>query len=146
VLRPDLYIVELDAPKETALNRPTEISAVVGNMGNYSVQSVILTFYYRDSNGFQRVIGETRVGPIGPGEEDGGSITWVPDTRDDYLIVASVDVDDLVDEEDDDNNRAERALRVGDSAEDAPGPGAVMALAVLALAMLVSRTPRRRDP
>ncbi len=145
VLRADLYIVELDSPKEAGRDDRTRIDATVGNQGNYTVKSVILTFYYRDSNGFQRVIGEARIGPIEPGGEETGRITWVPDTRGKYTIVAFVDVDDHVDEEDDDNNRAEKPLAVVNGSSDAPGPGATMALAVLGLALLASWTARRRE-
>ncbi len=146
VLRGDLFIGDLRSPKETGRDERTVIRATVGNQGNYTVETAILTFYYRDSNGFQRVIGEVRVGPISPSGEEEGSIVWNPDTRGKYTIVAFVDVDDLVDEEDDDNNRAERALRVGDGTADAPGPGAAMAVAVLGLALLASSTARREGP
>jgi hypothetical protein len=144
VLRADLFIKEMSSPKETNRDARTRISAVVGNQGNATVESVILTFYYRDLNGFQRVIGETRVGPIAPGEEDEGAINWAPDTGGSYTIVARVDVDDLVDEENDDNNREEREMTVNGERADAPGPGAMMALSVMALALLASAASRRR--
>jgi hypothetical protein len=146
VMRGDLTVKDLRAPSETGRDERTTIRATVGNQGNYTVESAILTFYYKDSNGFQRVIGEVRVGPLPPGGEDVATMTWVPDTRDKYTMVAFVDVDDLVDEEDDDNNRAERPIRVGDASADAPGPGAVMAVAVLGLALLASSTEGRRAP
>ncbi|UCC93278.1 MAG: right-handed parallel beta-helix repeat-containing protein [Thermoplasmata archaeon] len=144
VLRADLVIQDMSAPRETNRDAQTRIGAVVANQGNNTVESVILTFYYRDVNGFQRVIGETRVGPIAPGEKDEGFITWAPDTRGEYAIVAFVDVDDLVDEEDDDNNRAEQDMTVNGESENAPGPGAMMVLAVIGLALLASTVSRRR--
>ena len=143
VLRADLVIEELRAPSEVDRDEKATIRATVGNVGNNSVESVILTFYYRDANGFQRVIGETRVGPMEPGGSDSGSITWTPDTRGDYTIVAVVDVDDRVEEEDNDNNRAERPMDVNGEGSEAPGPGALMVLAVLALSAMASVAARR---
>jgi hypothetical protein len=145
VLRADLFVEGISAPGEVNRDSQTRISATVGNAGNTSVESVILTFYYRDTNGFQRVIGETRVGPIAPGEEDEGTISWAPDTRGEYAIVAFVDVDDLVDEEDDDNNRAERDMTVNGERDEAPGPGALMVLSVMTMALMASAAARRRE-
>lgn len=146
VLRGDLVVQDLRAPKEVGRDERATIRATVVNQGNYTVEAAILTFYYKDSNGFQRVIGEVHVGPIAPGGEERTSITWTPDTRGKYTVVAFADVDDLVDEENDDNNRAERPLRVGEGSSDAPGPGAVMAVAALGLALLATSTTRRRVP
>ena len=146
VLRADLVIASMSSSKEVDWGTQTRIGAVVGNVGNHTVESVILTFYYRDANGFQRVIGETRLGPIAPGGEDEDSFNWGPDTRGEYTIVAFVDVDDLVDEEDEDNNRAEREMTVNGDSASAPGPGALMAIAVIALAGLASIAARRQDP
>ena len=145
VLRADLVIASMSSPKEVDRDAQAEIGAIVENVGNNSVESFILTFYYRDANGFQRVIGEARLGPIPPGEKDEGVITWAPDTRGEYTIVASIDVDDKVDEEDDDNNRAERDMTVTGRSSNTPGPGALMALAVMALAGLASVVARRRS-
>jgi hypothetical protein len=143
VLRADLVIEELRSPREVGRDEQVNIRATVGNVGNNTVESVILTFYYRDDNGFQRVIGETRVGPMEPGESDSGAISWAPDTRGGYTIVAVVDVDDRVEEEDNDNNRAERQMNVDGERAETPGPGALMVLAVLALSGLASIAARR---
>jgi hypothetical protein len=144
VHRADLTVDNVKAPTEVDRDQQVTVRARVINQGNATVQTVILTFYYRDSNGFQRVIGEAVVGPLGPGDSQEGSTTWAPDTKGDYMIVAVVDVDDVVDEEDDDNNRAQRAMKVDGDSANAPGPGAIAALAVLTLAGLVSANGRRR--
>lgn len=144
VRRADLVVRDLKAPKELDRDERATIGAVVANVGNETVDSVVLTFYYRNVDGFQRVIGEVRLGPLSPGESEKGQVEWAPDRRGDYTIVAVVDVDDRVDEEDDDNNRVQRELSVGDGTSAAPGPGAAMALTVLAAAGLVSVTTRRR--
>jgi len=144
VERADLVIEAMSAPREVDLDGKARIEASVGNVGNTTVNSVLLTFYYRDDNGFQRVIGEAQVGPIAPGEAVEGTTTWTPDSRGDYTIVARVDVDDHVDEENEDNNRAEREMSVNGESESTPGPGATMVLAVLALACLASVVARRR--
>jgi hypothetical protein len=144
VHRADLYISDMKSAEEVNYGTRTNIRATVSNSGNFTVEDVVLTFYYRDDNGFQRVIGETRVGPIAPGEDVEGLVTWSPKKNGDYTIVAFVDVDDMVDEEDDDNNRAERAMVVDGQAESAPGPGALMALLVMTMVVVASAASRRR--
>lgn len=66
-----------------------------------------------------------------------------PHTRGDYTIVAVVDVDDRVEEEDNDNNRAEGQMHVNGEQVAVPGPGALMVLAVLALSAMASIAARR---
>jgi hypothetical protein len=144
VLRADLTVQAVTSPRRVARDEETTISAMVVNVGNTTSEETVLTFYYRDSNGFQRVIGETILGPIEPGKSDQGSTEWAPAVRGKYTIVAFVDVDDKLDEENDDNNRAERELTVDDGSESAPGPGAAMMLTVLVLAGLASTASRRR--
>lgn len=144
VLRADLVVRDLKAPRQVDRSGRATISAVVANVGNETMDSVILTFYYRNIDGFQRVIGEVTVGPLSPGESEGGQVVWVPDARGDFTIVARVDVDDRVDEENEDNNLAQRELTVRSESSDAPGPGALMALTVLGTAAMAAATTRRR--
>ena len=114
--------------------------------GNYTLESAILTFYYKDANGFQRVIGETVIGPLAPGEEQDESVPWTPVTTGMYDIIAYIDVDDDVDEEDESNNNIEREIEVTEDANGGlPGPRALLALAAFALgALLLSSTMGRR--
>jgi hypothetical protein len=106
---------------------------------------VVLTFYYRDENGFQRVIGETNVGPLAPGESEDATVRWTPVSEGRYHVIAYVDVDDDVDEEDEGNNDLEREVEVtGDDGGGLPGPGTLLALVSLAVAALLVSTFRRR--
>ncbi|MCK4971355.1 MAG: hypothetical protein KAS77_12525, partial [Thermoplasmata archaeon] len=149
VPRADMIIDGIRAPDTIVPNEAATISAIVSNEGNFSLETAVLTFYYRDGNGFQRVIGETSVGPIAPGESEEGAVTWLPDVEGKYTIVAFVDVDDDVDEENEDNNRMERELEVTDEGGNGiPGPGvlvAVAALAAVALGLLSMSVGGRRD-
>ncbi len=149
VPRADMIIDGIKAPDTIVPNEAATISAIVTNQGNFSLETAVLTFYYRDGNGFQRVIGETSVGPIAPGESEEGAVTWLPDIEGKYTIVAFVDVDDDVDEENEDNNRMERELEVSDEGGNGiPGPGVLVALAALAavaLGLLSMSVGGRRD-
>ncbi len=149
VPRADMVIAGIKAPDTIAPGEVASISATVKNDGNFTLESAVLTFYYRDDNGFQRVIGDTSVGPIAPGESEEGAITWTPDIEGMYTIVAFVDVDDDVDEENEDNNRMERELEVSDEGGNGiPGPGVLVALAALAavaLGLLSMSVGGRRD-
>ncbi len=149
VPRADMVIEGIKASNTLALDEVATLRATVANNGNYTLEAAVLTFYYRDDHGFQRVIGETSVGPIAPGESEEGSVTWIPDIEGKYAIVAFVDVDDDVDEENEDNNRMERNLEVSDEGGTGiPGPGALMALAALAavcLGLLSISAGGRRD-
>jgi len=149
VPRADMVIERIKASDTIALDEVATLRATVANNGNHTLEAAVLTFYYRDDNGFQRVIGETSIGPIAPGESEEGSVTWIPDIEGKYAIVAFVDVDDDVDEENEDNNRMERDLEVSDEGgAGIPGPGALMALAALAavsLGLLSMSAGGRRD-
>jgi len=149
VPRSDLVIDGIKAPDTIAPEDIATLRATVTNSGNHTVDNAVLTFYYRNENGFQRVIGEISVGPVAPGESEEGTVSWIPDIEGKYTIVAFVDVDDEVDEENEDNNRLERELEVSeDSGSGLPGPGALLVLAafaVVALGLLSMRVGGRRD-
>ncbi len=146
VPRADLRVINIKVSETTPPNEEVLIGAIVINQGNYTVESAILTFYYRDENGFQRVIGETAIGPLEPGMPVDESVPWTPTTKGDYYIIAYIDVDDDVDEEDETNNNMERMIEVTDEANGGlPGPGALLALAAFALgALLLSSSMGRR--
>jgi hypothetical protein len=149
VPRADLVIDGIKAPGNIVPEEVATIRATVTNSGNHIVDNAVLTFYYRNADGFQRVIGETSVGPMAPGESEEGSVNWIPDIEGKYTIVAFVDVDDDVDEENEDNNRMERELEVSEEAGNGvPGPSAlvaVAALAVVALGLMSMSVGGRRD-
>jgi hypothetical protein len=149
VPRTDMVIDNIKAPDTIAPAEVATIRATVTNIGNHTFDHAVLTFYYRNSAGFQRVIGETSIGPIEPGGSEEGTVNWIPDKKGKYTIVAFVDVDDEVDEENEDNNRMERELEVSDDGGNGvPGPGALVALAalaVVALGLLSMSVGGRRD-
>lgn len=149
VPRADLVIDGIKAPGNIVPEEVATIRATVTNSGNHIVDNAVLTFYYRNADGFQRVIGETSVGPMAPGESEEGSVNWIPDIEGKYTIVAFVDVDDDVDEENEDNNRMERELEVSEeSGSGLPGPSALVAVAalvVVALGLMSMSVGGRRD-
>jgi hypothetical protein len=145
ILRGDLVVDELRVAKTTEPDKEVTLRATVANVGVNTVESALLTFYYRNEAGFQRVIDEVGVGPIDAGETVEGTVKWTPVIEGDFIIVAFVDVDDLVDEEDEDNNREERPMKVREQADDTiPGPGVAIVVAVLALAAIASLALYRR--
>ncbi len=144
VPRADLVVETMGVPRTREPGTEMRLRATVANVGNFTVDSAILTFYYRNEAGFQRAIGETAVGPIAPGESEVGAVEWVPLEEGTFTIVAFVDVDDLVDEEDEDNNRMERELEIREEEGGIPGASAAMAVIATALAALVAIAISRR--
>jgi hypothetical protein len=140
VKRADLVVERLVLGDTREPGETMNLRATVVNSGNYTVDSAMLTFYFRNEAGFQRVIGETTVGPLEPGESTNGRVEWIPIDEGTFAIVAFVDVDDLVDEEDDDNNRIEREVEIKADEGGIPGPSvamAVVAVSILAIALSV---------
>jgi parallel beta-helix repeat protein len=140
VVRPDLRVEDLSVPGKVGPDETVTLRATVVNSGNHSAGPAFLTFYYRNDAGFQRVIGETRVGPIEAGATADGSVEWSMDLEGEYVIIAHVDVSDEVDEEDEGNNRLERTTEVVEGGgDDTPGLGAMASVAAtISAAVLVS--------
>jgi hypothetical protein len=148
VPRADLVVERVRVDSDLDVMEETRLRATITNEGNHTVEAALLTFYYINDAGFQRVIGEVAVGPIAAGESDEGTFQWRPGETGDFTIVAFVDVDDLVDEEDEDNNRASRETTVWEEGEGPiPAYGAwfsLLAVAIIAVLALGSRS-RRND-
>ena len=144
VRRADLVVENLAVGKTREPGQTMGLRATVVNSGNYTVDSAVLTFYFRNEAGFQRVVGETTVGPLEPGASTTGRTEWIPIDEGTFTIVAFVDVDDLVDEEDEDNNRFEREVEIKADEGGVPGPSAVLALAAIAAVAFLALVARSR--
>ncbi len=147
VLRPDLQVQEMSVPGKVGPDETVTVRATVVNAGNHSAGAAILTFYYRNDAGFQRVIGETRLDPLEVGGTAEGSVEWTMDIEGDYVIIAHADVNDEVDEEDEENNRLEHSTEVAEGGGDTPGPSALAAVAatIVAAVLVSALRGRRRD-
>ena len=148
VLRPDLVVEGLKAPKTLAQDRRTTLRATVRNAGHYQAEKVVLTFYYRNSAGFTRVIGELNLGTIAAGATKEGSANWTMEAVGDYTVVASADVDMKVEEESEGNNAQEAPVEVTLKDEGGiPDPGALLAVAaIVAVSAVAVLAFRRRGP
>ena len=134
VLRPDLVVEGLKAPKTLAQDKRTTLRATVRNVGHYQAEGVVLTFYYRNSAGFTRVIGEVDLGTIAVGAAKEGSVNWTMEAIGDYTVVASADVDMKIEEESDNNNSQEAPVELTLKDEGGiPSPGALLAVAAIAI-------------
>jgi hypothetical protein len=132
VLRPDLVVEGLKAPKTLVQDKRTTLRATVRNAGHYQAEGVVLTFYYRNSAGFTRVIGEVKMGTIAAGATREGSANWTMEAIGDYTVVASVDVDMKIEEESEGNNSQEAPVEL--TLKDTggiPDPGALLAVAAI---------------
>ncbi len=138
VLRADLVLEELKAPKTLEKGGTATISAKVANRGDHAAEDVVLTFYYRNEEGFKRVIEEVSLGTIEPGGTADGSVEWTMDETGLYTVGATVDVNDEVDEKEEDNNDESSLVEVEEE-EDTPGPGVLLALLALAAAVVLRR-------
>jgi MYXO-CTERM domain-containing protein len=99
---------------------------------------VVLTFYYRNEEGFKRVIEEVDLGTIEPGGTADGSVEWDIDETGLYTVGATVDVNDEVDEKEEGNNDESSLVDVKEE-EDSPGPGVLMAILALTIALFLRR-------
>ena len=139
VLRPDLVVEGLKAPKTLAQDKRATLRATVRNAGHYEAEGVVLTFYYRNSAGFTRVIGEVALGTIAAGATKEGSVNWTMEAVGDYTVVASADVDMKVEEESEVNNAQEAPVEVTLKDEGGiPAPGALLAVAAIAAVSAVA--------
>ena len=148
VLRPDLVVEGLKAPKTLAQDKRTTLRATVRNVGHYLAEDVVLTFYYRNSAGFTRVIGEVDLGTIAAGATKEGSVNWTMEAIGDYTVVASADVDMKIEEEAEGNNAQEAPVEITLKDEGGiPDPGALLAVAAIAAVSAVAVLAlRRRGP
>jgi len=112
VQRPDLVVEGLKAPKSLTRERKVTLSATVRNAGAYAAEDVVVTFYYRNSAQFTRVIAQLELGTLAPGASVPVKATWTPDAPGEYTIVASVDPDDDIEESSEANNERSQAAKV----------------------------------
>ncbi len=149
VPRPDLVVEGLKAPKKVERKDRTKLEATVTNQGRHPATGVRLTFYYRNTAGFTRVIAEVDLGTIAPGASRVAYANWTMEAPGDYTVVASVDVDDRIEEQEEGNNDRESPVEVTMRSDEMSRTGeAVLFIMVIILlvgiAVLFVREARNR--
>ena len=144
--RADLEIESMTVPEPVRWGEETTVSIVVVNTGSHPVEGAVLTLYYRNENGFQRVGGEATIPSLDPDGSADVTISWDPPEEGAYTVIAHADVDDRIEEEDDDNNFLEQEITVeGEDGGAVPAAGALAILVTFTvLAILSVLTTRRR--
>jgi hypothetical protein len=143
--RADLEIESMKVPEPVRWGERTNVAVVVVNSGSHPVDGAVLTLYYRNENGFQRVGGEETIPSLAPGDSTEVTISWNPPEEGSYTIIAHADVDDRVEEEDDDNNFLEQDIQVeGEEDGSIPAAGALASLIALVMLATLSVPSRRR--
>jgi len=133
VQRPDLVVEGLKVPKELTRERKVTLSATVRNAGVHPAEDVVVTFYYRNSAQFTRVIAQLELGTIAPGASVPVKATWTPDAPGEYNVTASADPDDDIEESSEDNNEMARAVEVAMEPESLAESPVLLVVIVTAL-------------